>query len=106
MIEMMGYSDDVLYLQMDTYNDEIGCFDQEVHTTITDAARGGGIRAIWRYGKRDALWSVEVERIAEDQPVPWPVIISEGDRPYSVRLTIDVPCDEVGIATDLKPNGS
>ena len=106
MIEMMGYSDDVLYLQMDNFNDEMGCFDQEVHVTITDTKHNGGLRAIWRYGVRDGVWSVEVERLGEGQPIPWPVSIGEGDRPYSVRLIIDVPTEDVGVACDLKPMGS
>ena len=98
-VAMMGYSDDVLYLEYGDYNDEVSCFDSEVHVEVVPAtSAGGGLRAIWRYGMRDALWSVEVERLREDAPIPWPVAITEGRRPYSVALRIDVDAGDVTVS--------
>jgi hypothetical protein len=106
---MQGYSDDILHLKMGTHEDEVDCYDREVHVEMrakggmagsytAAAAPSGGIRLVWRYGQRDALWSVEVELLAENVGVPWPVLISGGDKPYSVRASIDVSPDTVEVA--------
>ena len=106
MVEMMGYSDDVLYFQMDNFNDEVDCVDSEVHVQIMDTVQDGGVRLIWRYGIRHAMWSVDVERVGEDRPIPWPVVITNGDRSYSPRVTIDYPSTDLVVTTDIKPTGS
>lgn len=96
MIRLEGASDDVVVFTYNDVTDEVQCFDREVHFEISRAEKVGcGCRVVMRYGARDALWSVEVEQLCEGAPLPWPVHIEQGDRDYTVRVTIACPEDVV-----------
>lgn len=101
MIKMMGYSDDVLYLEYGTYADEIDCHSKCVEVEVHEGNTGTGLRATWRYGFRTAQWSVEIERLDEGAAIPWPVTIEEGDRPYSVALCIDANPETCNVGTKV-----
>jgi hypothetical protein len=101
MVEIQGFSDDLVHLVVGTHEDEINACDKDVHFKVRPKGRQEGVHVVMHYGRQDATWGATIHRLEEDAPIPWPVTVCEGKRGYSVRVCIDAEADMVVVGMEV-----
>ena len=92
MIRIYGHSDDCL--EVEGYfrgNSEYSSYSKPITIIVSDFVHNTGVIVTGEYGKHSGVWSIAVEPIDENKPMPDMRIVMAGNG-YSPMLMIQ--CDE------------
>ena len=100
MILIYGHSDDCLEVEGNFRGDsEYNSFLKPISVVVHDFTFETSVIVTAEYGKRSAVWSISVEPIDEDKPMP-NISIGMAKNGYSPMLVID--CSENTAVSELK----
>lgn len=100
MIRIYGHSDDCLEVEGDFRGEnEYNSFLKPISVVVHDFTFATSVVVTGEYGKRSGVWSISVEPIDEDKPMP-NMSIGMAKNGYSPMLMID--CSENTLVRELK----
>lgn len=100
MIQLYGHSDDCFEVEGDFRGEnEYNSFLKPISVVVHDFTFDTSVIVTAEYGKRSAVWSISVEPIDEDKPMP-NISIAMAKNGYSPMLVID--CSENTAVSELK----
>ena len=80
MLTIYGASDDLVEFE-GSFEEEIGCYDEQQVVFRLQDSEGQGCFVIMRYAPPyipGGVWTAEVAQLGEDLPIPWPLRVSAG----------------------------
>ena len=92
-LKIFGCSDDLVELR-GVVDNEIGCFDEDVKLRIGTERKG--LYVTMKFGRNNTpTWSMEIEQIDENIPIPWDCLLGQYKSHYgnthSPLIHIDGP---------------